>query len=46
MYIETLKGKGTRDAVLDALQVWYQVPNHTLESIKKIIENFHNCSLM
>ncbi|RDW88454.1 fusicoccadiene synthase [Coleophoma cylindrospora] len=45
-YIRSLPSKGVRDAAIDALNVWYNIPEHTLAKIKSIISTLHSSSLM
>lgn len=45
-YIKSLPGKGVRDMLIDALNVWLQVPQYQLDIIKKVVELLHTSSLM
>ncbi|KAI9727247.1 MAG: hypothetical protein M1828_006866 [Chrysothrix sp. TS-e1954] len=45
-YIESLPSKGVRNSVIDALEVWYQVPDKSLATIRRIVTSLHDCSLM
>jgi hypothetical protein len=46
IYIKSLPGKGIRDILIDALNVWLQVPERQLGIIKKVVELLHTSSLM
>lgn len=41
-----MPGKGVRGAVLNAINLWYQVPGEALEIIKTIVKLTHTSSLM
>lgn len=45
-YIKSLPSKGIRSSLIDALNVWLQVPEKKLVIIKNIIEVLHNSSLI
>ena len=45
-YIESLPSKGFRMSLIEALNVWLQVPEKELKVIKKVVEMLHNASLM
>jgi ophiobolin F synthase len=45
-YITTLPSKGIRRIAIDALDIWYRVPENSLNSIKKLIDMLHSSSLM
>ena len=45
-YISSLPSKGVRDAFIDALNVWLNVPEQTIARIKTIINTSHGASLM
>ena len=45
-YIESLPSKGIRNSAIDAMEVWYQVPDKSLTTIRNIINTLHNSSLM
>lgn len=45
-YLEMMPSKGIRNAVIDGLEVWYQVPDKSLSIIRDIINLLHNSSLM
>ncbi|KAF1829994.1 terpenoid synthase [Decorospora gaudefroyi] len=46
LYIKSLPGKGVRDMLIDALNIWLQVPQYQLGIIKKVVELLHTSSLM
>ena len=45
-YIESLPSKRFRISLIEALNVWLQVPEKELKAIKKVVEMLHNASLM
>ncbi|KAF4966749.1 hypothetical protein FSARC_5614 [Fusarium sarcochroum] len=45
-YLEMMPSKGFRDALIDGLEVWYQVPEKSLTVIRQIINLLHTSSLM
>jgi len=45
-YIASLPGKGIRNTIADALNVWYSVPESTVTVIKRIVDQLHRASLM
>ncbi|KAJ4007490.1 geranylgeranyl pyrophosphate synthetase [Fusarium irregulare] len=45
-YLEMMPSKGFRNAVIDGLEVWYQVPEKPLAIIRDIINHLHSASLM
>lgn len=45
-YIEESKGKDVYKDTIDALQVWYGLPQKELAALRKIIHYFHIHSLM
>ncbi|KAF3922342.1 hypothetical protein AA313_de0200801 [Arthrobotrys entomopaga] len=45
-YIKSLPSKGVRDAALDALDVWYRVPQKSVDIIKSVINMLHSSSLI
>ncbi|KAK6530245.1 hypothetical protein TWF694_003609 [Orbilia ellipsospora] len=45
-YVKSLPSKGVRDAALDALDVWYRVPQKSVDKIKSIIDKLHSSSLI
>lgn len=45
-YIQSMPSKGVRNAAIDALDVWYEVPNASLQVIREIVSTLHNASLM
>ena len=45
-YIQSLPGKGIRNKVIDTLNLWFAVPEPSIQVIKKIIDLLHQASLM
>jgi hypothetical protein len=45
-YVATLPSKGIRNVAIDALDIWYRVPEHSLNAIKRVIDMLHSSSLM
>ncbi|KAF2165560.1 hypothetical protein M409DRAFT_24413 [Zasmidium cellare ATCC 36951] len=45
-YIRSMPSKGVRNSAIDALDVWYEVPESSLDAIRGIVNNLHNSSLM
>jgi len=45
-YIQSLPGKGIRNKVIDALNLWFAVPEPSIQVIKKTIDLIHQASLM
>ncbi|KAM0315332.1 hypothetical protein ACHAPQ_011604 [Fusarium lateritium] len=45
-YLEMMPSKGFRNAVIDGLEVWYQVPEKSLNVIRHVINLLHSSSLM
>lgn len=45
-YLEMMPSKGVRNAVIDGLEVWYQVPEKSLAVIREIVNLLHSSSLM
>ncbi|KAI1292591.1 terpenoid synthase [Xylaria venustula] len=45
-YVSSLPSKGVRDMVIDALQVWLDVPPHSTAAIRRVIKKIHNSSIM
>jgi len=41
-----IPGKGVRGAVLNAMDLWYNVPPESLETIKSVVKLIHTSSLM
>jgi hypothetical protein len=41
-YLSKIPGKDVRGILLDAFQIWLQIPQDKLESIKMIISSLHN----
>ncbi|KAJ5559948.1 hypothetical protein N7513_002347 [Penicillium frequentans] len=45
-YIESLPSKNMRSKVIDALNVWFKLPGHELDTIKGAINDLHNSTLI
>lgn len=45
-YIESLPSKNMRSKVIDALNVWFKLPDRELDTIKGVIDDLHNSSLI
>lgn len=45
-YISTLPSKGVRNTFIDSLNVWLEVPEASLETIKALVGTLHDASLM
>lgn len=45
-YLRTLPSKGVRNAIIDGLEIWYQVPEKSLAVIRDIVNLLHSSSLM
>ena len=45
-YVQSMPSKGVRNSAIDALDVWYEVPESSLEAIRSIVNTLHNSSLM
>jgi hypothetical protein len=45
-YLAALPSKGMRNAAIDALNVWYEVPSNTTEHISSVLHGLHTSSLM
>lgn len=45
-YIKSLPAKGVRDILINALDVWLQVPERSLDIIKEVVDLLHTSSLM
>ncbi|KAK6496867.1 hypothetical protein TWF481_001849 [Arthrobotrys musiformis] len=45
-YIASMPSKGIRNVAIDALDIWYMVPQRSLEIIKNIISMLHTSSLI
>ncbi|KAJ6116003.1 hypothetical protein N7523_006420 [Penicillium sp. IBT 18751x] len=45
-YIDSLPSKRIRDLAIDALDLWYKVPEDAVATIKAVINLLHNSSLM
>lgn len=45
-YLKSLPSKGVREQLVDAMNVWYEVPAEELNIIKRAIGMLHALSLM
>ncbi|KAI5795731.1 putative geranylgeranyl pyrophosphate synthase, partial [Geopyxis carbonaria] len=45
-YIKSLPSKGVRDILIDSLNVWFQLPENSLQIIKKVVDLLHTSSLL
>lgn len=45
-YLKQIPGKDVRGHLIDAFNVWLQIPEERIDSIKKIIDALHNASLL
>eukprot|EP01083_Nonionella_stella_P038437 104569_1 len=45
-YLFAEKGKGMRAMLMDAYQLWYKIPEDTLNRLKEVIEILHTASLL
>lgn len=45
-YIESLPSKKMRSKVIDALNVWFKLADHELDTIKGVIDDLHNSTLI
>ncbi|KAK5124909.1 hypothetical protein LTR85_001099 [Meristemomyces frigidus] len=45
-YVRKMPSKQIRDAVVDALNIWLEVPEHVVSRVKAITSLLHNASLM
>ncbi|KAK6084429.1 polyprenyl synthetase [Seiridium cupressi] len=45
-YLESMPSKGVRNSVIDGLEMWYQVPERSLATIREIVNLLHSSSLM
>lgn len=45
-YIDWLPSKGIRDSIIDALEIWYRVPEKSLGAIREVVGLLHSSSLM
>lgn len=46
VYLKSLPSKGVRNAAIDGLDVWYQVPERSVLIIQDIADLLHSSSLM
>lgn len=45
-YIQSLRSKNIRSKLVDAFNIWFQLPEDRVDTIKGIINDLHNASLM
>lgn len=45
-YIESLPAKSVRNKLVDALNIWFRIPEQPLSIIKRVIDQLHQSSLM
>ncbi|KAK0546102.1 hypothetical protein OC845_004761 [Tilletia horrida] len=45
-YLSALPGKEVRTRLIEAFNVWLQVPSHKLEAISRVVSMLHNASLL
>jgi len=45
-YISSMPSKGVREKFVDALNVWFDVPENIISTIKNIAAKLHSASLM
>jgi len=45
-YVASLPSKEVRGTIIDALNLWCELPDATLSQIKEVIDELHNASLM
>ena len=45
-YLEQTQGKGMRDLLIDAFNVWFKISDFELTKIKYIVRMLHNASLL
>ena len=45
-YLEQTQGKGMRDLLIDAFNVWFDISEFELTKIKYIVRMLHNASLL
>lgn len=45
-YLTSIPGKEVRSALIDAFNVWLQVPPENLVMIKKVVQMLHTASLL
>nr|POE78004.1 ophiobolin f synthase [Quercus suber] len=45
-YEESMPSKGVRNSAIDALDVWYEVPDTSLQVIRDMVNTLHTSSLM
>jgi hypothetical protein len=45
-YVQSMPSKGVRNSIIDALNLWYDVPEVSLQITLNIVSTLHNSSLM
>lgn len=45
-YLSSFPSKGIRNATIDAINLWFKIPEKTLALIKSVINFLHSSSLM
>jgi len=45
-YVSSLPSKGVRGTFIDALNLWADLPEETLDRIKAVVDQLHNASLL
>ena len=45
-YLSQIPGKNLRSALIECFQIWYQIDEPKLQSIKEIISSLHEASLL
>lgn len=45
-YLEQTQGKGMRDLLIDAFNIWFKISDYELTKIKYIVRMLHNASLL
>ncbi|KAJ6078825.1 hypothetical protein N7467_008578 [Penicillium canescens] len=45
-YIQSLPSKNMRSKVIDALNIWFRLPDDNLDTVKSVIDDIHNSTLI
>ncbi|EAW24472.1 bifunctional terpene synthase/polyprenyl synthetase family protein [Aspergillus fischeri NRRL 181] len=45
-YIQSLPSKNMRSKVVDALNIWFQLPHHLVDTVKGTVDDLHNSTLI
>ncbi|GFF58006.1 fusicoccadiene synthase [Aspergillus udagawae] len=45
-YIQSLPSKNMRSKVIDALNIWFQLPHHLVDTVKGTVDDLHNSTLI